>query len=36
MKLYKFNAKNMNMNLFSRYYILFIHNKKSSKNIISE
>jgi hypothetical protein len=33
MNLYKLNAKNKNMNLHSRFYILFIHNqRKRPKN----
>jgi hypothetical protein len=34
MNLYKLNAKNKNMNLRSRFYILFIRNKKDQKNDI--
>jgi hypothetical protein len=34
MDLYKLNAKNKNMNLYIRFYILFIHNKiKRQKKI---
>jgi hypothetical protein len=31
MNLYKLNGKNKNINLHSRFYILFIHNKKDQK-----
>jgi hypothetical protein len=37
MKLYKLIDKNKNINLYSRFYILFIHNqRKKTKNLLSE
>jgi hypothetical protein len=36
MKLYKITAKNKDINLHSRFYILFIHNqRKKTKNLVS-
>jgi hypothetical protein len=33
MKLYKLNAKNKNMNLHSKFYILFINNQRKIPKI---
>jgi hypothetical protein len=36
MDLYKLNVINKNINLYSALYILFIRNKKMTKNLITE
>ena len=36
MNLYKINVKYKTMNLYNKFYILFVHNKKMTKNLTSE
>jgi hypothetical protein len=37
MNLYKLDVKNKNINLYCRFYILFIHNqRKTTKKLITE
>jgi hypothetical protein len=36
MNLYKFNVINKNINFYIALYIIFIRNKKTTKNLITE
>jgi hypothetical protein len=36
MNLYKLDVKNKNTNLYYRFYIIFIRNKKMTKKLITE